>query len=97
MRPTTRDCLHFDIRNIALPSPTTLDTPGGRAGMGWNNLQVYLGQVPMLAPHGYLVFDLATVPVRYLPGAKKPQTVKTPNTPYITLDQYSFVLLEGAP
>jgi hypothetical protein len=62
IRPTTRNCFHFDVRNIALPSPTTIPIPIAAPGAttvpitavrpaGWNNLQVYLGEVPKLGPH----------------------------------------------
>lgn len=90
IRPTVRSCFHFDVRNIPLAS--TLDLPGGRPGAGWSQLLVYLGQLPMAAPRGYLVFDLATVPVRFLPPDKK-----TPARPFVLLDQFSFLLLEGTP
>jgi len=90
IRTTVRSCFHFDVRNITLTSPKQL--PGGRPGAGWNGLQVYLGALPQAAPNGYLVYDLASVPVRFVPPDHK-----TPNQPYITLDTFSFVLLEGSP
>jgi hypothetical protein len=91
IRPTVRTCFHFDVRNISLTSPLAL--PGGRPGAGWNPLQVYLGELPQGAPNGYPIFELATVPVRF----NSATNTKSPNVPYITLDQYSFVLLEGTP
>ena len=88
--PTMRSCFHFDVRNI--PLAATGEVAAGRPGAGWNNLQVYLGSVPQSSPRGYLIFDLATVPVRFIPPDRK-----TPDRPFITLDQFSFVLLEGTP
>lgn len=90
VRPTVRSCFHFDVRNIFLSQ--TLEVPGKRPGIGWNNLHVYLAQLPDAAPHGFLVFDLATVPVRFVSPDQK-----TPDRPFITLEQSSFVLQEGTP
>ena len=87
IRPTLRDCIHFEVKNITLTEGRGMT---GGAGRGWNNLQVYLAELPKNAPGGYLIYDLATVPVRFI----APDT-KTPNKASITLDQDSFLLLEG--
>ncbi|HZU81680.1 MAG TPA: hypothetical protein VE987_02130 [Polyangiaceae bacterium] len=90
VRPTTRDCFHFDVRNVTLTQ--ALPVPGARPGPGWNNIQLYLAELPEDAPHGFLVFDLSSVPVRFIAPDQK-----SPNLPFVTLDQDSFVLLEGGP
>lgn len=90
VRPTVRSCFHLDVRNI--PLVETMEIAGGRPGRGWNVLQVWLAEVPQSSPGGNSIFDLATVPMRFLAPDKK-----TPNVPFITLDPDSFVLLEGNP
>jgi hypothetical protein len=95
IRPTVRDCFHFDVRNISLAS--TAAVPGGRPGAGWNQLLLYLAELPQAAPHGFLVYDQATVPVRFIRGEHGQPDQKTPDKPFIVLDEFSLVLLEGTP
>ena len=88
MRNTNRTCFKFDVRNVTLVQ--TEEVPGGRPGPGWNQIRVFFGELPEALPRGYSVFNVASIPINFL----EPD-VKTPNVPFIELDQQSFVLLGG--
>ncbi len=88
MRNTSRSCFKFDVRNVTLVE--TAEVPGGRPGRGWNQLRIFFGELPEALPRGYSVFNVATVPINFLEPDRK-----TPNVPFIELDQQSFVLLGG--
>ncbi len=88
MRNTNRTCFKFDVRNVTLVQ--TEEIPGGRPGPGWNQIRVFFGELPEALPRGYSVFNVATIPINFLEPDRK-----TPNVPFIELDQQSFVLLGG--
>ena len=88
IRNTARSCFKFDVRNVTLVE--TAEVPGGRPGRGWNQIRIFFGELPEALPRGYSVFNVATVPLRFLEPDQK-----TPNVPFIELDQQSFVLVGG--
>lgn len=88
LRATNRSCFHFDVRNVTLVE--TEEIPGGRPGRGWNNLRIYFAELPEDAPRGYGIFNVASVPVRFVAP-----DFKDPDRAFVTLEQDAFVLLGG--
>ncbi|MBI4509332.1 MAG: hypothetical protein HY698_06825 [Deltaproteobacteria bacterium] len=83
-----RSCFRFDVRNISLVE--TAEVPGGPPERGWNRVRVFFAEVPEGSPSGRAIFNVTTVAVRFVEPDQK-----TPNVPFVTLEQDDFVLLKG--
>ncbi|MFH0902689.1 MAG: hypothetical protein V2A73_18820 [Pseudomonadota bacterium] len=84
----TRNCFHFDVRNITLVQ--TAEGGSRRPGPGWNTIWVYMAQVPEGSKRSHAVFRAVTIPVQFIEPDKK-----KPDKPFIKLGQDDFVLLAG--
>jgi len=80
----------MNIQNIHLVS--TLSTPAargvGRAGTGWNLVNVYMAEVLNGVMNAPTVYRVDTLPFQYIP----PST-KTPPTAFVQLEQTDLTTL----
>lgn len=79
-----RQCYDLRISNITL-----VDTRDQGFGPGFNEIDVYFGQVPFSALEGFPLMKAATVRVQYLP----PDT-RIPDTPTLDLLESDFLFVE---
>jgi len=90
LKPSIRSCFHMNIQNIHLVS--TLSTPAargvGRAGTGWNLVNVYMAEVLNGVMNAPTVYRVDTLPFQYIP----PST-KTPPTAFVQLEQTDLTTL----
>jgi hypothetical protein len=86
LKPSLRACFHISIQNIHLVS--TLATPAGqgvgRAGPGWNLVNVYMAEALKGVTTAPTIYRVDTVPFQYLLG---PPSTKTPPGAFVTLSQ----------
>jgi Bacterial TSP3 repeat len=91
LKESVRSCYHVDIQNIKLL--TTLATPAGegvgRNGVGWNIIQVNMGEVLNGIITAPTIFRVDTLPFQYNAVAN----TKTPNTAYVTLENTDLTTL----
>lgn len=79
-----RTCYDFRISNITL-----VDTRDRGAGPGFNDIDVFFGQVPEGSLEGFGVFHVSQVRIQYLPPDRR-----VPSTPSIDLEDDDFAVFE---
>jgi hypothetical protein len=80
----SRSCYDFRVSNITL-----VDTRDSGRGPGFNDIDIYFGQVPEGSLESFGLFYAAQIKVQYLPP-----DVRIPNTPSIDVDQGDFAFFE---
>jgi hypothetical protein len=89
LTPSFRACFHVNVQNISLVSTKAVASDGGaqaRTGPGWNLVNVYMGEALNGELGAPTVYRADTIPFRYIPPDQK-----TPNTPFVTLEQDDLV------
>ncbi len=72
-----KNCISFKVENISLVE--TLETTPG-FGPGYNNIFIYLAQVPLNNQTSYSIFREAQVQIRYYNNKKDPNVAEVPLT-----------------
>ncbi len=84
-----RQCYNVRISNITL-----VETRDTGAGPGFNNIDVYFGQVPQTDLEGFALFKAATIRVQYLEEGPDGEPFRDPDTVILDLQDDDFVFVE---
>jgi len=84
-----RQCYNVRVSNITL-----VETRDTGAGPGFNNIDIYFGQVPQTDLEGFALFKAATIRVRYLDEGPDGEPFRDPDTVILDLQDEDFVFVE---
>jgi hypothetical protein len=87
LSPSFRACFHVNVQNISLVSTKAVPSDGGaQTGPGWNLVNVYMGEALNGDLGAPTVYRADTIPFQFIAPNQK-----TPNTPFVTLEQDDLV------